>query len=221
MQLGHLHISTYNSGEVFFPFSIAYGWVYSPTFGSFPRFAAGFREAGIAQAFFVWAILSAQHFDIRARKIVLAGLLLGLFETFSTMAFFVLGICLALQWFFTAQGSLARRVGVLVFGSVLVGVCAYIAIFSEGFGVQSKQDGESMGDRTASMQKGFERLLENPLFGARATERGNAINLVGELGSTGLVGFLCFLVSTRSPWRRRSEKRRRRALCSPSCSPRC
>jgi len=69
--------------EVLFPFSVKYGVYTVPNIHVFHRFMAFFREPGIAQAFYAWAVVYCIYF--RFHKLILFALIFGLLATLSTI----------------------------------------------------------------------------------------------------------------------------------------
>lgn len=185
-----------NPSKLLFPFSILYHDMHSGYFNML-RFQSVFRESGIAQAFFTWALIIAYY--LGNHKLILLGLFLGLLSTFSTtgVAISLLIIPLALIAKKGISGTVIKRVFIIfgyTVGSIFFLFFAYfITLNIPYFGVLSKLEthGESITERLPR----FENIsLLGQGFYSNITEN-SAINLLKATESIGvlLVVFYIFM----------------------------
>lgn len=185
----------YNSNSrLLFPFSVLYHDMNIGTL-SFPRFQHVFREAGIAQAFFIWAFAMA-YFQSKSRWLLL-GLILGLLLTFSTTG--VASALIVLPLLFVAkrglQGTppqkLINIIMYLFFISIVLSLAYYSALNIPYFGVMDKigTHGASINDRLPDLDK--VSLLGNGFYST--SDQNSSINLLKAMESIGIVSSLLYV----------------------------
>lgn len=196
LKLTTLPISTYVDRKLYFPFTIEYSTVYNQFTGHIPRLAAGFREAGIAQAFYVWAILVLPYLDVKKKPFILFGLLAGLLGTQSTVALFIFAVTFLVKWVFVSKGNFIKKIMLIMFGGLFMIIMFYFAYYAEGFGLQAKMQTTSFTDRLFAMLNGIQSLLDNPIgIGIYNSETKHAgINLIAIFGQIGFLGLLGFII---------------------------
>lgn len=150
-------------GGVFLPLTIFYG---SMVLGDTTIYRLGgpFREAGIFQAFIIWAYFSLRQFELNHAWIKLS-LLGGLIFTMSTTGIGVFFSCYVLQYLLRRSISVVHfmyKFSIVIFliGLAVVSVL-YMPVF--GFLIKSETREESIVDRWQAMVTGLQTFLENPI----------------------------------------------------------
>jgi hypothetical protein len=194
LSIAELEIGYKANSQLLFPFSVLY---HDMNIGalSFPRFQHVFREAGIAQAFFIWAFVMA-HFLGKDRWLLL-GLMLGLLLTFSTSGIAITFIVLPLS--FVAKhglsGTMRRKLITIImcffFISIALGAGYYLALNAPYFGVMDKigTHGASINDRIPDFNN--ISLLGNGLYSSEVSN--SAVNLFKGMESIGVLSTLLYV----------------------------
>lgn len=186
------------SGDILFPFSMVYSYNFYP-WGQFARLSLGWRESGIAQAIYVWALgIVLFTPEIRYRKWLIIGLAAGDILTQSTLAYGTLLFVVACWYFkrakFTPFNIFFVMPVALVVGSVLV----YMSIFDDNIGFAAKANSTSYSDRYFATQTGINMFLNNPLgIGMNSTsmDENLGINLISIVGYIGIFGIVLTLLA--------------------------
>lgn len=188
IEIGHIQISTYANGMIFFPFTITYGQIWVPELNdSIWRLGGGFREAGIAQAFYIWSIIYVLSTQLRHKYKLLFFLIVGMLGTLSTMALPLLAISLFLKYFLQATREFKmKHLFILILTIPLVGALFNAALYGRGFGIKDKMETVSAYDRQYAIDEGMRSLYDNP-FG---TGMYNNLSIIGENASINLIGAL-------------------------------
>ncbi|AFH65304.1 hypothetical protein ACVNS2_31810 [Paenibacillus caseinilyticus] len=190
LYLFKINVETYDStGNTYFPFTILYSFIEMPGL-NLPRLLGLFREAGIFQAFLIWAIFSLESYNLN-RKWIQTVLFFGVAGTLSTSGLAIYFVALAMRYFFD------RRI---VKGTVIFLFMFYAAFFAPFIGLNDKSEklGASVTDRSDATWEGIQLFLENP-FGVGMYNMGynNAdqlgINLLSSSYMIGIVGVLLVL----------------------------
>lgn len=198
LQIGHIVVPTYGTGELFFPLSMGYGQKFYP-WGTTYRFSAFWREVGISQAIFCWAFIVVLGSNLfKARSFFLVGIVGGIFATQSTLAYFNLGVVFVSYILFLRKTGVLQKI-VTAALSFPVGVgLAYISIFNEDIGLASKINGESFYDRYYAMENGIAYLREFPwgfgLYGNGLGGSNSGINLIAQSAAIGIVGLFAIFI---------------------------
>ena len=185
--------------EVIFPFSVKYGVYTVPNIHVFHRFMAFFREPGIAQAFYAWAIVYCIYF--RFHKFILVALIFGLIATLSTLAVLSISVILFLLFLFKQNISLyARMYRILISGFLVIGMYAglYYMPFI-GIKAKSTTHAVSLSDRSENMFSATENLnfFGNGMYSS--IEKHSGINLISMLDEIGLLAFFLVIFLYFSP----------------------
>ncbi|MSN25633.1 MAG: hypothetical protein GJV46_07140 [Geobacter sp.] len=187
-------------GGVYFPLTPAYG--ITKILGMpFFRSPGPFREAGIFQAFIVWA-----YFSIRGsgkREFCLRTvLILGLFASYSTAGIVIFGLTSTVSILFNISSAVKLKV---IFKEILailmvISSLLFIFLYMPIFGLIDKlgKAQASVSDRVEATYNGLLLLVNNPLgigyFNSNDPRIGvNFISATGLIGIPGLILFL-FLV---------------------------
>ena len=185
--------------EVLFPFSVKYGVYTVPNIHVFHRFMTFFREPGIAQAFYAWAVVYCIYF--RFHKLILFALIFGLLATLSTAGILSLAIVLFLLFLFKQNSSLYARISrMLISGFLVIGM--YASLYYMPFiGIEAKSNthGVSIDDRSDNMFSATESLnfFGNGMYSAN--EKHSGINLIAMLDEIGLFAFIVIVLLYFSP----------------------
>lgn len=185
--------------EVLFPFSVKYGVYTVPNIHVFHRFMAFFREAGIAQAFYAWAVVYCIYF--RFHKFILFALIFGLLATLSTIGILSLSIVLFLLFLFKQNISLYARIyRILISGLLVIGIYA-VLYYMPFIGIEAKSNthGGSLDDRSVNMFYATENwnFFGNGMYSA--IENHTGINLISMLDEIGLLAFFLVIFLYFSP----------------------
>jgi hypothetical protein len=199
-----LHLATYviagydnadsgGNGDILFPFTVVYGKM--AEYGIY-RFCSIYREAGIAQAFFVWSFVYLMY--SRARGIWIIGSLLGALLCGSTAVIFSFGTA-ALIHFGSRSPHRPRQLFILV---LLLGAMVLLLLFVPGIGLVDKAatHGASITDRQDAMALAlpgsdiWRWLFGHGLFYDATDKVENAgINAVAAIFDIGAVGFVLYV----------------------------
>ena len=185
--------------EVLIPFSVKYGVYTVPNIHVFHRFMAFFREPGIAQAFYAWAVVYCIYF--RFHKLILFALIFGLLATLSTLGILSFSIVFFLLFLFKQNISLYARIyRILISGFLVIGM--YAGLYYMPFiGMQAKSNthGGSLDDRSVNMFSAAENwnFFGNGMYSA--IEKHSGINLISMLDEIGLLAFFLVVLLYFSP----------------------
>ena len=197
---GKLSIPTYPTGDLLVPLSLGYNQISTP-WGVVYRLGGFWREVGIAQAIFCWAlvvVLSSK--GLRFRKLLIMGCIGGAIATQSTLAYSNLALVLALYLLFISKVRFIHKfLLVLILSPVFLSL-VWFSVTDESVGLAAKIDGVSFSDRMIAIQYALSFLSENPwgygMYGNSGVIRTNAgINLIASSGALGVVGVLLYLIS--------------------------
>jgi hypothetical protein len=192
-----LDVGYFNTSQILFPFSILYHEMHSGDF-SVLRFQSIFRESGIAQGFYLSAIV-VSYFSNRSRPLIW-GLILGLLMTFSTtgiaIAVIILPLMLLLKNRFKGNESLRSFKWISFF--LFLPLVAYVTIEASFnipyIGIESKQatHNAAISDRLPELSS--ISLWGDGLYSIYAQEN-SSINALKAIESIGVIGFVlyCFI----------------------------
>ncbi|WP_157516511.1 hypothetical protein [Methylosinus sp. LW3] len=181
-----------DTGDLYFPFTLAYD-LKDYGFVVFPRALVFFREPGIAQAFYCWAIATTPKVDTPLSASTFILLIVGLASTQSTIGFGLLGVTLALRGILLVRQSRFQMIVSAIALLFAAAMLAKFAIEDEQVGFASKADNDSYFDRKIGIDNGIKTFLDNP-FGigiyssSRAIGVSDGINLIASLGAIGVPG---------------------------------
>jgi len=181
-------------GGIYFPFTTAYG-VFSFYGVKFFRSLGPFREAGIFQAFLVWAFFASPYIDMD-RRWIKAVLVAGIFSTLSTAGMAIFFATLALKTVFISNDarSLKRILVSAVFTLITFAVGLLAFLYLPVLGLLEKMDKAqaSIDDRVGNTVLGLYGFFDNPLgIGMyNASQENMGINLLSALYMIGLPGLL-------------------------------
>lgn len=182
-------------GDVYFPFTIAYG--YREFFGLvLPRCGAGFRESGISQAFFAFAILTIPELRRRRHWLMLLLLVIGGIGAQSTTGMALVGLSLGLRVLSIEGIGFRMRFLLLCLVAVLAVISVDTALNDQTVGLAAKVDTQSYYDRKFQTINGFDYFMEHPLgAGVYSTQAPEGINLIASLGNIGIFGLLAVVMN--------------------------
>jgi hypothetical protein len=190
---GYDNADSGGNGDILFPFTVVYGKM--AEYGIY-RFCSIYREAGIAQAFFVWSFVYLMY--SRARGIWIIGSLLGALLCGSTAVIFSFGTA-ALIHFGSRSPHRPRQLFILV---LLLGAMVLLLLFVPGIGLVDKAatHGASITDRQDAMALAlpgsdiWRWLFGHGLFYDATDKVENAgINAVAAIFDIGAVGFVLYV----------------------------
>jgi len=180
------------NGDILFPFSVIYGKM--AEYGIY-RFCGIYREAGIAQAFFVWSFVYLMY--SRAKFLWILGTLLGALLCGATAVIFSIAAVAIIHF---GGRSLRRPREALILLSVLA-VLTLLFLFVPGLGLMDKAatHGASITDREEGMALAlpgadiWRWLLGHGLFYDTAKVIQNAgINAIAAIFGIGAIGFILY-----------------------------
>lgn len=185
--------ATSGNGDVLFPFSVVYQNLIE--YGIY-RFCGIYREAGIAQAFFVWSLIYLMY--SRAKLTWIIGSLLGAFLCGATAVVFSLAAAAVIHF-----GSRSReRPRELLMLILLLGALALLALFAPGLGLVDKAatHGTSLTDRQDAMEMALPTgddwrwVFGHGLFYESTKKIENVgINAISGIFHIGVVGFAIYV----------------------------
>lgn len=192
LQLFNIPVEGYeSSGNIYFPFTQLYGFM---TVGNIqlPRALGFFREAGIFQAFLIWAYFNLKQYGLDNKKSKVL-LFLGIIGTFSTAGIAVFFGVYAVKLFLTKRKFLS--IALITLGVIGLLYAPYI-----GLKAKSVTHSTSISDRTFATFNGLERLKENPIgtgmYNAEMFNLANSgINLLAMSYMIGAIGLVLVLVA--------------------------
>jgi len=183
------------NGDVLFPFSVVYGNLIE--YGIY-RFCGIYREAGIAQAFFVWSLMYLLY--SRAKVIWIIGSLLGALLCGSTAVVFSLGAAALVHF-----GSRSvQRPRYLLLLAVLLSALGLLLVFAPGLGLEDKAvtHGTSLTDRRDAMAMALPSgdnwrwLFGHGMFYESPKKVENVgINAISAIFHIGVIGFVLYLAT--------------------------
>jgi hypothetical protein len=183
------------NGDILFPFSVVYSTL--TEYGIY-RFCGIYREAGIAQAFFVWSAIYLMY--ARAGKFWIIGTMLGALLCGSTAVVF--SIAGATMVHFGSRS--ARHPKELLLLIALLATLTLVAIFAPGLGLIDKLQSHStsVSDRQVAMEMAlpgpdiWRWLVGHGMFFSGVVENDNiGINAISGIFSVGVFGFLLYLAT--------------------------
>lgn len=198
ISIGRYALSEY--GDVYLPFTISYG--YREYFGiTVPRLGAGFRESGIAQAFYACSIISIPHLRSLKQYLVFALLLVGGLATQSTTGMALVGIAFCVRIMRLEGLGKLSRIGLIVVMTILGFFAIDFAINDETVGFAAKEDTESYFDRRDQTEAGLKDFFKNPMgVGVYSPDAPGGINLLSSLNTIGIIGIIFVVVNIISTW---------------------
>ena len=220
LRIGHLTVPTYQTGDVYFPFTIEYG-LKNYAWGTWPRAGGGWRESGIAQCLYAWALLIVlANRSFPYRKLAIACLVIGCLAAQSTIGFANLAFVIAVYALLFRRANPVFYFAVVILVIPLVAWLGYIAYFDTSIGFASKVDGESFADRYNAVDRSLASLRENPFgFGVygslRVKEANSGINLIASMASFGVIGAFLILLNWFANQRFTSWRKLKIFACLP------
>jgi len=177
-------------GGVYFPLTPAYG--ITKIFGmTFFRSSGPFREAGIFQAFIVWAFYSISNSRKKSLCLKIL-LLLGLFASYSTAGIAIFGLTAVINVLFNINSTLNwidifKKITAMILVFILL---AILFLYMPIFGLIDKMDKSqaSVNDRIEATYNGLSLLVDNPLGIGFFNSSDPSIG-VNFISATGLIGF--------------------------------
>lgn len=124
-------------GQVYFPLTFGYGLI---DYGSLymTRLAAGFREAGIAQAFISAAIIGYPEFKDKRSIIIFILLVFSGFSTQSTTGIALVGLAILARMSFDESINRLVKLGMIGSSLIVAALAIDFAINDEGLGFANK-----------------------------------------------------------------------------------
>jgi hypothetical protein len=170
--------------NVYFPFTPIYGIMTVQDF-VFQRFLGIFREAGISQAFMIWAYVSLDRYGLNTKRNKLL-LIAGIVGTFSTAGIAIFVATIAIRMLLNGRKVLALIVLPLTY---------YVVMYAPYIGIASKMvtHSTSITDRTGSMKQSLQLLADHPFgvgIGNSPIAIHSGINLIASLHMIGLIGLI-------------------------------
>ena len=185
--------------EVLLPFSVKYGVYTVPNIHVFHRFMAFFREPGIAQAFYAWAVVYCIYF--RFHKLILFGLISGLILTLSTFGILSIFIIFWLMYFLKRNQPIVSKIYRVFISLVLISGLYSALYYMPYIGIEAKSatHGVSIDDRYENIFFAVENLnfFGNGMYSSN--EKHSGINLISMLDEIGLFAFICIVLLYFSP----------------------
>lgn len=192
---------------LYYPFTPVYGRL-NVSGDLLMRLTALFREPGIAQAFYIWAlVICGQYFDSKYIKIFL---ILGVFMTLSTVGFLNLMVVISLITISTMKVTkFSSYVSLFISLLLLYGSFTFFSSV-QGLSLESKNS-ISYDARVGKLDEGLEEFYQAPIFGNGASDlyiEGTATSFLQQAYAVGAVGiflytsiFLVGLIYERSNWK--------------------
>jgi hypothetical protein len=186
---------TGGNGDVLFPFSVVYGNL--SEYGIY-RFCGIYREAGIAQAFFVWSFIYLMY--SRAKLVWIIGSLLGALLCGATAVVFSFAAA-AIVHFGSRSLNRARELLILV---VLLAVLTLLLLYVPGLGLMDKAvtHGSSLTDRQDAMMTALSsgdtlRLLfgHGLFYESTKVVENIGINAISGIFHIGIIGFALYVAT--------------------------
>ena len=183
------------NGDLLLPFSVVYTNL--KEYGIY-RFCGLYREAGIAQAFFVWSAIYLMY--SRARQLWVIGSLLGAVLCGSTAVVFSLAAAAVVHF---GSRSIRRPRELWILG-LLLGILAIIVFFAPGLGLVDKAvtHSASLSDRQDAMAMALPRgetwrwIFGHGLFSIGTKNVANlGINAVSSIYFVGVFGFALYVAT--------------------------
>jgi hypothetical protein len=198
ISIGRYAIPDY--GDVYLPFTISYG--YREYFGiTVPRMGAGFRESGIAQAFYACSIISIPHLRSLKQYLVLALLLVGGLATQSTTGMALVGIAFCIRITRLEGIGKLSRIGLIIVMAILGFFAIDVAINDETLGFAAKENTESYFDRRDQTDAGLKEFFKNPMgLGVYSPDSPGGINLLSSLNTIGIFGLILVVINIICAW---------------------
>lgn len=197
--LGKLPIPTYSTGDLLFPFSLGYNIVPQP-WGPTYRLSGFWREVGIAQAIFSWAIavLLFSH-GLRWRKFLILGAVSGALASQSTLAF--INVALVFILYFLIEGRIKFFKKAIAIASVTP-IAIYLfsfALTDPTIGLSAKLETASFSDRMVSINEALWAVSHNPfgygMYGNDGIARANSgITLISSVAAIGIPGAILYVL---------------------------
>lgn len=194
------YTDTLEAGSVYFPSTIAYQIIHAKSVDLI-RNQWLFREAGIAQMFFVWSFIAASYIYVKNKTIKLF-LILGALSTLSTVILLTLPLAMFINVLaksdrFNSMRPPIRTAIFLVFIFTGAGV-GYYAIQAApfiGIAAKSRDATVSVTNRLSASTGGLSDLERHPLgTGLYSSDEHNAgINYLGASQYIGIPGILLLL----------------------------
>ena len=178
-----------SSGRVYFPFTIEYNRTYIMDI-SVIRSMALFREAGIAQMFYLWGFFSGNNY-FKNNKAIRLIMFLGVISCFSTTGFITFIVVYSIEILLKL-----KKINIKVLVSIIIlAVSCMMFINTKGISIKDK-DPDSINDRTYVIKTSLDILSENPIFGIGFYNGDNnsqlGINFISSTHMFGIVGILLY-----------------------------
>lgn len=190
LYLFKINIDGYSSsGTVYFPFTIEYNKTLVNGF-TVIRSLTFFREAGIAQMFYLWAFFVGDIY-FKRKKLIKAIMFFGTISCFSTAGFIIFIVVYLISIFLNIKRYKLKSI-ISVFILLI-----FMSVFMNTSGISIKDKAvESITDRTSAIVNGIDLLKENPLFGIGyyngSINTNMGINFISSLYMIGLVGGILY-----------------------------
>ena len=175
---------------LYFPVTPGFGRISIGSF-QFLRLTGLFRECGIAQLFYIWAISEAEYY-FNIPKWIKRLLVLGLLFCFSTMGYVNLVIWMCAKLFLNMKNSMDKksfRRNLLLILYLVIFVIAFANI--PGIRIADKAK-VSFNARFGGYMEIFELFKSNPLFGTDSFVENSSSGLFQMIYQIGLVGLILY-----------------------------
>lgn len=182
------------------PFTFAYS--YREVAGILlPRSGAGFREAGIAQAFYAFSILTMPRIDRLRDRVVFVLFIIGGFGALSTIGMGIVGVSALARLANVGHASKIRVNWTTIVGALLAYWAIDFGMNDKGVGLSRKLDSMSYFDRERQTMDGLAYFWAHP-FGAGmySTASPAGINLLSLLGNIGILGLVAVIGNIVASW---------------------
>ena len=148
-------------GQIFFPFTLGYGFK-EYEFMTMTRLSAGFREAGIAQAFIAACIIGFPKIENIIDAILISLIIVSGFATQSTSGIATVGLALLVRMLIEQDVSAHTRIFLGAIGILIAIIALDVALNDTSVGFENKVETESYWDRKNQMDNGLRVFFENP-----------------------------------------------------------
>lgn len=197
-QISMFHVETVYqdvAGWLMLPFTFTYGTM---SLGGFTLYRLGgpFREAGIFQAFIIWAYFSLAELRMNYWWVKLT-LLMGLILTMSTAGIAVFFSCYLLSIVLSGQISSAIMMRRFVTTAIGAAFSVLLFFYMPVFGLLDKMENRegSFSDRMRASIDGFQIFINHPLGSGmyNASFELVGVNFIGATSEIGIIGVMLIL----------------------------
>tara|TARA_B100000989_G_scaffold297973_1_gene285511 strand:- start:1816 stop:3012 length:1197 start_codon:yes stop_codon:yes gene_type:complete len=182
------------AGQIYFPFSMTYDYIFNSDFFSLYRFSGFFRESGIFAAICCYSYVYGAMSN--ASKKIMIGIVFGIVLSFSTSGYFVFLTSIIGIYLLKNKITMFRTFSLLFLSVISLYATFQAPIVGLSYKANTEGYSDSVDRRSDALILGLKKTINKPfgegMYSAKTENTG--VNLIANIGSIGVIGFLLQIV---------------------------